>query len=110
MALVLESLHLPLVTLDNGEVRVEGSRVPLQYLVYEYRQGATAEDIATRYPSLRLADIHAVLSYYLAHQAEVDQYVQQREALAQETRWQVEQKFPQQDLRAQLLARQSRKQ
>lgn len=105
MILAFEPLPLPLTTDDSGEVRLSGSRIPLQYLVYDYRNGATAEDIVAAYPSLKLAEVHAVLSYYLAHKLEVDEYVTEREQLANEQRAKIEQRFPQKGIRERLLAR-----
>lgn len=57
MTLAFEPLSLSLTTDETGEVWVEGTRVPLQYIVYEYRNGATAEDIAVNYPSLKFPDV-----------------------------------------------------
>jgi uncharacterized protein (DUF433 family) len=105
MALVFEPLRLPLSTDDQGEVRVKGTRVPLQYLVYDYRNGATAEDIVSNYPALNLADVYAVLSFYLAHQAEVDAYVQERATAAQGLKQVIEAHFPQKGIRDRLRVR-----
>ena len=44
--------------------------------------GATAEEIALRFPGLRLADIHSCISYCLNHQDEVDKYLADRERSA----------------------------
>ena len=101
----LELITLPLSVMQEGEIRITGSRIPLQFLVYEYCNGATAEDIVVHYPSLRLADVHATLSYYLNHKAEVDKYVLEQEKLADDLREKIEQRFPQNGLRQRLLAR-----
>lgn len=105
MTLLFEPLLLPLTTDENGEVRVNGTRVPLQYIVYDYRNGATAEDIVANYPTLKLAEVHAVLSYYLAHTAEVNLYVQERTKAAQSLKQTIEVQFPQNGTRERLLAR-----
>ena len=105
MTLLFEPLPLPLSTDENGEVRVGGTRVPLQYIVYDYRNGATAEDIASSYPTLKLAEVHAVLSYYLAHTAEVNAYVQERTKAAEGLKQTIEAQFPQTGTRERLLAR-----
>ena len=101
----LEPITLPLSTTQEGEIRITGSRIPLQFLVYEYCNGATAEDIVAHYPSLRLADVHATLSYYLSHKTEVDKYVLEQEKLANDLREKIEQRFPQNGLRQRLLTR-----
>ena len=49
-----------------------GTRVSLDIVVAAFHAGATAEEIARDYPSLRLADIYAVITYYLRHEVEVE--------------------------------------
>src|SRR5262249_9955414 len=69
------------------------------------------EGIVHNYPSLRLADVHAVLAYYLRHPDEVNAYLQRRRQEAGELRRQIE--AGQQDraaLRAKLLARRAQQQ
>jgi uncharacterized protein (DUF433 family) len=104
MTLVLDPLPIPLVEVE-GELRVEGTRIPLHYLVYEYRQGASAEEIATRYPSLTLAQVHTLLGYYLANRKTIDGYIQGLEVKAKELREEIETRFPPEGLRERLLAR-----
>ena len=110
MSLTIEPILVPLTANEKGELRVSGTRIPLQYLIYEYRAGATAEDIVARYPSLKLSHVHALLSFYLTNQAEVDRYVGEREALAEEWEQKIKTRFPQQGLREKLLAREAQKQ
>ena len=101
----MEPIALPLDTTPKGEIRITGSRVPLQFLIYEYRNGATAEDIVAHYPNLKLADVHATLSYYLNNKAEMDKYVLRQEKIANDLRQKIEQRFPQNELRQRLLSR-----
>lgn len=105
MALAFLPLALPLFEDEYGVIRIQGTRVPIDMVVYDYRSGATAEEIVASYPSVRLADVHAVLSYYLQHRAEVDAYLVQQERLSDEKRREVLQRSPQADLRERLLAR-----
>ncbi|MBS3968143.1 MAG: DUF433 domain-containing protein [Truepera sp.] len=105
MAMVLEPIPLPLTIDEHGVVRVTGTRVPIDFIVYDYRNGATAEDIAEHYPTLKLSDVHAVLSYYLEHRQAVDAYVAEQERLANAKRHEVERAYPHQGLRERLLAR-----
>lgn len=67
--------QVPLTVAADGTIRVAGTRVSLDSVLHHYRQGATAEEIALKFPALRLADVHACLAYYLNHQAEIDQYL-----------------------------------
>ena len=72
--IVLETTqNVPLTLTENGTIRVTGSRVSLEAVVYQYEQGNSAEQIHEGFPSLRLADIHAVISYYLNHRDQVNE-------------------------------------
>lgn len=109
MSLTLDPLLVPLVVMD-GEYRVEGTRISLQFVIYEYRQGASAEEIVTRFPTLKLAQVHILLAYYLANRESVDAYIQEREAFAEAVRKENETRFPPEGLREKLLARLEQKQ
>jgi uncharacterized protein (DUF433 family) len=98
----------PLRVDGDGVVRVGGTRVTLDTVVTAYIEGATAEEIVLRYDSLRLADVHAVISYYLEHRTEVEAYLEQRHQEAEELRRQVEARTPQAGIRKRLLARRSK--
>ncbi|MBI3945869.1 MAG: DUF433 domain-containing protein [Armatimonadetes bacterium] len=95
----------PLRTDDHGIVRVGATRVPLENLVYSFREGLTAEEIALNYSSVALADVYAALTYYLRHQAEVDAYLLAREAQDAQIRREWEARFPQDALRERVRAR-----
>ena len=64
MALRTVTEILPLTTDDDGVIRVGGTRVTLDTLIAAFTEGATAEEIAQQYPSVRLADIYSVIGYY----------------------------------------------
>jgi hypothetical protein len=65
------------------------------------------EVIAQRYPSAALADIYAVIAYYLRHRADIESYLTEREHKAQEVRHRIESyQGDLTDLRARLLAHQ----
>lgn len=70
-------IDLPLQQDERGKIRVGGTRVLLELVIYAFNQGETAEGIIDSYPTLKLADVYAVLAYYLTHRVEVDAYVQQ---------------------------------
>jgi len=83
---------------------VRGTRVPLDTIVFEFQQGATAEEIVEQYSSLDLADVYAVISYYLRHQSDIETYLQQRQQIAEDVRAENERRFPSKGLRDRLLA------
>ncbi len=74
MLLVVHPEPVPLAADGEGIIRVGGSRVTLDAVISTFRAGATAEEIAQQYPSLPLADVYSVLTYYLRHRDEVDSY------------------------------------
>ncbi len=90
---------------EDGVVRVGGTRVTLDTVVSSYLEGASADEIVLRYDSLRLADVHAVISYYLENCPEVDAYLEQRRQEAEEWRREVETRTPQAGIRERLVAR-----
>ena len=78
MSLLLEAGPMPLETTADGAVWVGATRVPLDTVVTVFNQGATAEGIVQRYPTLVLADVYAVIGFYLQQREAVDGYLQQR--------------------------------
>jgi tRNA C32,U32 (ribose-2'-O)-methylase TrmJ len=87
-------------------VRVGDSQVLLDVVIREFNNGAEPEAIAHGYPTLNLADVYAVIAYYLRHQNDVDQYHGGRRQEAEKLRQEIEAKQPNRaELRAKLLAR-----
>jgi len=98
----------PPLQLDvDGNLLVGGTRVPLDTVVGEYEDGASAEEIVRQYDSLRLSDVHAVISYYLENRTAVEEYLAERRRLAEEVRRENEARFPMTGVRERLLARRS---
>ncbi len=98
-------IAVPLRKDTNGVNRVGGTRVTLDTVIAAFWEGATAEEIAQQYPSLALADVYAVISYYLQNQSEVEAYLQQRREEAQRIQQENEARFDPTGVRARLLAR-----
>jgi uncharacterized protein (DUF433 family) len=99
-----EVVALPLKEDKDGNIRVSGTRVTLDTIIGFYRQGETPEDLHEGFPTVPLADIYAVISYYLAHQDEIDAYLKQRDEKAERIRQEWETKNPP-PTKAELLAR-----
>jgi len=106
MTITIDTEPIPLIVDPNGTIRVGNTRVTLESVVAAYLEGATAEEVAQQYPSLVLADIYAVIGYYLRRRSEVEDYLQIRRRQTEEVRKQNEARFPPEGLRARLLARQ----
>lgn len=66
---------VPLAVDEHGIIRVAGSRVPLETILGFYLQGQSAEELADGFPTVGLANVHAVLAYYLHNRDEVDAYL-----------------------------------
>jgi uncharacterized protein (DUF433 family) len=105
MMLELVAQSLPLKTNDDGVMVVGKTRVTLDTVVAAFDRGATAEEIVHRYPSLKLADVYAVIAFYLNHQQEIEIYLQQRKQQAQVIRQTNESKLDPQVMRDRLLSR-----
>jgi uncharacterized protein (DUF433 family) len=108
MPLTIHADPIPLWVDEHGAVRVGDSRVLLDVVIEEFENGACPEDIAHGYPTLRLADVYAVIAYYLRHKEDVDNYLTARRVEAERLRQEIEAKQPwRAGLRAKLLARQA---
>jgi uncharacterized protein (DUF433 family) len=95
----------PLRTDADGVVRIGATRVTLDTVVGAFLNGCTAEEIVTKYPSLDLGDVYAVIAHYLHHRSAVDAYLAERATEARAVRDEVERRSPAADLRERLLAR-----
>ena len=56
-------------------IRVTGTRVGIEHILREYMQGASPEELALRFPTVTLEQIHATITYSLAHWDEVAEYL-----------------------------------
>ena len=68
------------VTQAYGAYRISGTRVSLDSVVYAFLNGLSPESITDSFPVLTLEQVYGAITYYLAHQAEVNAYLQQGEA------------------------------
>jgi uncharacterized protein (DUF433 family) len=96
----------PLRVDEGGAVRVGNSRISLDLVVEQYENGMTPEDMVRAYDSLALADVYAVIAYYLRHRGEVRAYLKRREEEAGALRAKIEADRPRVS-REELLARRS---
>lgn len=107
MILELETQAPPMAADKDGVIRIGGTRVTLDTIVTAFHQGNTAEEIVSQFPALSLADVYAVIAYYLNHRQMVDTYLRVQEE-AGESLWQeIEGKPDYQSFRQRLLNRQT---
>ncbi len=78
--LTTESLAAPIRMTETGIAYIGLTRIPLDTIVYAYRDGASAEDIVDSFDVLSLGDVYAVIAYYLKNRQNVDAYLTSREA------------------------------
>src|SRR5437588_11589776 len=85
----LKPVAPPLQMYEGKTLRVTGTRIPLERVVYAFDQGRSPEEIVCSFPTLSLADVYAVIAYYLRNREPVDDYVRQQEIEADEIERQV---------------------
>ena len=78
----------------GGAFRVGHSRISLDVVVEQYENGMAPEDMVRAYDTLELADIHAVIAYYLRHSDEVCAYLRRRDEEVQTLRTKIEAERP----------------
>lgn len=69
------------------------------------KSGESPESIYESYDTVALADVYAVLAYYLRHRHEVEAYLAEREREGLEIQTFIESVYPPDRLRAKILAR-----
>ncbi len=106
MVSIPPTVAVPLRTDPHGAIRIGATRVLLEMVIRAFQRGETPEGIVQAFPSLKLDEVYAVITYYLQNRAEVDAYVQQVEEEGQRIREKIEASQPDmRDLRERLLKR-----
>lgn len=77
-------------------------------VIYAFNEGASAEEITLRFPTLKLIKVYTIISYYLKNREEVDEYLREREVKREKLRKKIEAKNPPQGIRERLLSQQSK--
>ena len=104
MGLAQREHHTAIHEDADGVLRVGVTRVTLDIVVRAFHDGASPEEIVWRFPSLKLADVYAAISYYLQYRDEIDEYLKRREAEAEELRTEINAHWQKSELRKKLLA------
>ncbi len=106
VAIPLHADRPPLRVDEGGAVRVGKSRISLDLVVEQYENGITPEDMVRAYDTLLLAEVYAVIAYYLRHENEVRAYLTRRAEEAETLRTKIEGERPR-VTRDELVARRS---
>jgi uncharacterized protein (DUF433 family) len=59
----------------GGEPVVRETRISVRSVVLAAREYGAPDGVLDAYPQLTLADVRAVLAFYEAHRAEIDQHI-----------------------------------
>jgi uncharacterized protein (DUF433 family) len=60
--------------LAPDDIRLKGSRIGIEFVLDEFLQGKTADEIAIRFPTLSLEQIYATILYYHHEHSKVRSY------------------------------------
>lgn len=102
-----ETQAVPLTTTKNGVIRIAGTRIGLDVVIDEYNAGMSPEEIKYNYPSLSLANVYAVITYYLLNKSDVDDYIDQLNQQSEQTRKFFEAQYDLNAIRQRLIAQQA---
>ena len=69
---------------DDGNYRIAGTRVGLDSVVYAFRDGLSPESIRESFPVLNLEEVYGAITFYLAQQPEIDDYLAEGEKRSEE--------------------------
>jgi uncharacterized protein (DUF433 family) len=78
----------------DGGYWVQGTRVSLDSVVYRFLEGLSPESIADCFPALTLEQVYGAITYYLAHRAEIDAYLQAADGEYEAFRQRVRVEYP----------------
>lgn len=87
-------LELPLRLDESGTWRIGQTRVSLETVVINYKQGSSPEKIVEDFDVLDLTQVYHIIGYYLANRELVDAYIAQQEADAEVIRQELEKLYP----------------
>jgi uncharacterized protein (DUF433 family) len=101
------SEKIPIEADKDGVIRVGNTRVTLETLVSAFNGGSTAEEIAYQFPVLNIADVYAVITYYLRYRDTVEKYLNNRVQLSEQVKRRNQENKNLNAIRERLLARQN---
>lgn len=68
------------IEIRNGGYYVAGTRIGLDVVVYDFRNGRSAEAIFEAYPAIgSLAKVYGAITFVLEHPGEIDAYLEGQE-------------------------------
>ena len=74
--IVAFGMDKPYVEQRDGGYWVSGTRISLDSIVAAFNRGAAPETIRRSFPLLTLEQVYGAITFYLAHENEIDEYLQ----------------------------------
>ena len=87
-------MQTPIAWEASGVARVGGTRITLEGVVFLYKEGETPGQIHEAFPTLELADIYAVIAYYLRNTEEVEAYLREVEEDWERAKAEIDARYP----------------
>jgi uncharacterized protein (DUF433 family) len=84
----------PIFANKDGVALIGNTRVTLQMVIAAFHRGDSPEQIVDSFDVLSLADVYAVIAYYLNHREEIDDYIKQQKSEAEQVRLEIETNQP----------------
>lgn len=83
---------VPLIIWKDGSIRIKGTRLPIDRIVYAYKNGESPEEIFDSFPSdaYTIADIYLIIAYYLQNKERIEKYLAKRQEEADKIRQEIE--------------------
>jgi uncharacterized protein (DUF433 family) len=78
----------------NGGYYIAGTRVSLDSIVYEFLNGASPEAIRHSFSALSLEQVYGGITFYLANQREIDEYLEDADRDFEKLRLEARKKHP----------------
>ena len=81
-------LHSSYIVQDEGicggQPRIAGTRLKVQHIFLEYKRlGWSPDQICDAHPGIKLAQVHAAISYYYDHKEELDKSIREDKEFAE---------------------------
>ena len=90
MTLQMDALPMPMAMDASGSIRLGGTRITLDDLMWHFDAGETPEEIVEQLDVLNLADVYLIRGYCLRYTDEVREYLRVRSEMAKRIRERVE--------------------
>ena len=79
----------------GGKPRIAGHRIKVQDIAVWYEEmNLSPQQIVDRYPTITLSDVHAALAYYYDRKHEIQQHIEEDEAIEAEMQASIPSKLP----------------